>query len=65
VDAFKDRPVVTVTDSGISAHGIINFVVVDNHVRFDIDEAAADAIGIKISSKLLELAHAVKIGPRR
>lgn len=56
----KDQPVVTVTDSGIASHGIISFTVVDDHVRFDIDEAAADAVSIHISSKLLELAHAVR-----
>ena len=62
--AEKDRPVVTVTDSGARAHGIISFVVTGNHVRFDIDEAAANAVGIHISSKLLDLAHAVKKGAR-
>jgi hypothetical protein len=56
----KDRPVVTVTDTDQSPHGLISFVVVANHVRFDIDEAAADAVGIKISSKLLGLARTVR-----
>jgi hypothetical protein len=56
----QDKPVVTVTDSGEALRGIIAFVITDNHVRFDIDAAAAEADGIKISSKLLELAHAVK-----
>jgi YfiR/HmsC-like len=58
--AVKDRPVVTVTDSALAVHGIISFVLVDNHVRFDIDDAAAAHSGITVSSKLLELAHAVK-----
>jgi hypothetical protein len=53
------KPVVTVTESGPSAHGIISFVMVDNHVRFDIDDDAAARNGIRISSKLLELAHSV------
>ena len=57
--ALKGKPVVTVTDSGLRAHGVISFVLADNHVRFDIDDAAAARGGIKISSKLLELAHAV------
>lgn len=60
VDALRGKPVVTVTDSGIKAHGVISFVVENNHVRFDIDDAAAQADGIAISSKLLGLAHAVK-----
>jgi hypothetical protein len=58
--AATGKPIVTVTDSGLPLHGIISFVIADNHVRFDIDQAAADADGIKISSKLLALAHAVK-----
>jgi YfiR/HmsC-like len=58
--ALKDKPVVTVTDSGVAAHGVISFVLADNHVRFDIDDMAASHGGISISSKLLELAHAVK-----
>ena len=58
--SVKDRPVATVTDADRSPHSLISFVVVENHVRFDIDEVAADTVGIKISSKLLGLAHAVK-----
>jgi hypothetical protein len=60
LQAVKDRPVVTVTDSGAPAHGIISFTVIGNHVRFDIDAAEADAVSIRISSKLLDLAHAVR-----
>ncbi len=59
VDALKDKPVVTVTDSSMRARGMINFVVLDNHVRFDIDDATAERNGIHVSSKLLGLAHAV------
>jgi hypothetical protein len=58
-DILAGKPVVTVTDSGLVAHGVISFVMVDNHVRFDIDDAAAAKSGIRISSKLLELAHSV------
>ena len=58
--AARDKPIVTVTDSGTPLHGIIGFVIAANHVRFDIDDAAAEAEGLKISSKLLQLAHAVK-----
>jgi hypothetical protein len=59
LDVLAGQPLVTVTDSGMPAHGIISFVMLDNHVRFDIDDAAAAKNGIRISSKLLELAHAV------
>jgi hypothetical protein len=60
----KDKPVLTVTDSSAGTKGIIAFVVAQNHVRFDIDEAEAEAAGLKISSKLLDLARAVKKGAR-
>jgi hypothetical protein len=39
--------------------GMINFVVQDNHVRFEINPSAATRAGLKISSKLLQLAIVV------
>jgi prepilin-type processing-associated H-X9-DG protein len=59
--AFSGRPVLTVTD-GAARPGIVNFVLADGHVRFEIDEDAARASGIAISSKLLSLATRVKGG---
>jgi hypothetical protein len=59
VDVLRDKPVITVTESTMRARGIINFLTLDNHVRFDIDEAAAEKKGVHISSKLLSLAHSV------
>jgi hypothetical protein len=58
-------PVLTVTDSigDSGAKGMINFVVVDNRVRFEIDDAAAKQSGLTISSKLLSLAVSVRPGP--
>jgi len=61
LDAMKGQPVVTVTDSGVKSHGIISFVMDANHVRFDVDDAAAAEGGLTISSKLLSLAHAVRL----
>src|SRR5258706_9737244 len=52
LEAAKGKPVVTVTDSGLQAHGVISFVIEANHVRFDIDEAAAAQSRVVISSKL-------------
>jgi hypothetical protein len=54
--------VLTVTDlpAGSARRGIINFVVQDNHVRFEIDERAAVAQGLEISSQLLALAVSVR-----
>jgi hypothetical protein len=60
LEAMRGNPVVTVTDSGLKARGVISFVIQDNHVRFDIDDALAAEGGLVISSKLLGLAHAVR-----
>jgi YfiR/HmsC-like len=60
LDALRGKPVVTVTDSGAKAHGVISFVLAENHIRFDIDDALAAQDGLQVSSKLLSLAHAVK-----
>lgn len=62
IAAVRGSGVLTVTDArGPGAtEGIINFVIKDNRVRFDIDEAAATQNGLAISSKLLSLALEVK-----
>lgn len=65
LSALRGTPVLTITDAdrtpGVA--GIIGFTVQDNHVRFDVDDAAAAANGLTISSKLLGLAYAVKHRP--
>lgn len=60
LDAMRGRPVVTVTDSPVRSRGVIAFVVVNNNVRFDIDDALASQGGLVISSKLLGLARTVR-----
>ncbi len=64
-DAVVGAPVLTVTDSMVdpAAKGIINFVVADNRVRFEIDAASARQDGLEISSKLLSLAVSVRPAP--
>lgn len=57
LDAIRGEPVLSVTDSNQNSHGIVSFVIVDNHVRFEIDEHAAAQSHIAISSKLLSLAR--------
>jgi hypothetical protein len=58
IAATGGMPVLTVTDSQTDgrAKGIINFVTRDNHVRFEIDRAAAARDRLDISSKLLSIA---------
>jgi len=64
--AAVDRlPVLTVTDGmrDGSAKGIVNFVILNNRVRFEIDDATAVRSGLAISSKLLSLAVSVRPVP--
>jgi hypothetical protein len=65
LDSLRGSSVLTVTDVRPPAAtvGIINFVVKDQRVRFDIDDEAAAQNRLTISSKLLGLALSVK--PRR
>lgn len=59
--AARGRPILTVTefDAGDTA-GMINFVVVDDKVRFDILLPAALQSGLKISVRLLGVARRVE-----
>lgn len=56
------RPVLTVGDEEEfrQAGGIINFVLRRSRVRFQIDLGAAERAGLRISSRLLELAEVVQ-----
>lgn len=61
VEAVRGSGVLTVSDvRGMEIGAIINFVIKDNRVRFDIDEEAALQNEIAMSSKLLSLALNVK-----
>jgi hypothetical protein len=56
--AVRGLPVLTVTDGATdpAAKGIINFVIADDRVRFEINKGVAAADSLTISSKLLSLA---------
>ncbi len=45
--------------------GIVNFVIEDRHVRFEVNPTAAERGRLKMSSKLLQLAIIVGPGPAR
>ncbi len=62
VAAQQGRPVLTVTDeaNGDTAKGIVHFVIMGGRVRFEIDLQLAEADGLKISPKVLELAVEVR-----
>ena len=61
-DSLRAEPVLTVTDGsrGAQPAGIVNLVVRDNRLRFEIDAEAAEAAHLRISSKVLALAVSVK-----
>lgn len=63
LDSLRGSSALTVTDTKGPGTGIINFVLKDNRVRFDVDDAAAAQAGLNISSKLLRLALTVKPRP--
>jgi YfiR/HmsC-like len=60
--ALRGAPVLTFTDgtAGGRHRGIVHFVLVDDRIRFHIDEALADEGGLTISSRLLSLALSVR-----
>jgi hypothetical protein len=55
-------PILTVSEIPAFAQrgGMINFITVDNKIRFEINLDAAQHVGIQISSQLLKLARIVK-----
>jgi hypothetical protein len=59
--ALTDRPILTVSEiEGFTRRGgIINFIIVDNKIRFEINPDAAKQVGIHISAQLLQLARIV------
>ncbi|MBN2271349.1 MAG: YfiR family protein [Sedimentisphaerales bacterium] len=58
---LKDLPILTVADTKdfLQAGGIVNFVMIDNKVRFEISDAAAKLARLKLRSQLLRLAAKV------
>lgn len=60
LQALARQPILTVSDRNRGVPGgIIQFVMVGGRVRFVVDQGAARASGMAISSKLLELAVSV------
>jgi hypothetical protein len=59
LEHFKNKPVLTVSDAEgfIEEGGIICLRKEANNIKFDINQKAAEKAGLKISSKLLQLAR--------
>jgi hypothetical protein len=61
LEGVKGRPILTITevDEQGAATSIVNLLVLDERVRFDIGMAAANEAQIRISARLLPLARKV------
>jgi hypothetical protein len=64
LDRLPDLPVLTVGESAdfLPLGGMINFVLEQDRVRFEINLAAAERHHLKLSSKLLAVARVVSVG---
>ena len=62
LEALKNSHALIVGDTEGFAEigGIINFIIVENKVRFEINVDAQERAGLKISSKLLKLAKIIR-----
>jgi hypothetical protein len=61
LQAAGELPVLTVTesDAALPAGAVINFLAVDDRIRFDISRGAADRKGLQVRSQLLAVARQV------
>ena len=61
LQGLRDRPVAVITDSpgALSKGSMINFVLSDNRVRFEVNLRTAESHRLSLSSRLLAVAQAV------
>ena len=61
----KGRPVLTVTESenAFALGSMINFVIVQDRVRFDVALRETEMANLKVSARLLSVARKVLAGP--
>ncbi|HEY9105194.1 MAG TPA: YfiR family protein [Roseateles sp.] len=66
LEPFKAAPTLTVSDlpGAIEAGCVINFVLVDKRLRFEVSRVNAERHGLKVSSRLLAVAQRVDSGRR-
>lgn len=58
-DASRPVLIVTEADGGIPRGSMINFLIVDRHVRFEIALPSVEKAGLRMSSRLLAVAQRV------
>jgi hypothetical protein len=66
IEAIGDAPVLTVSEMEhfLQSGGMVNFLMEGNKVRFEINDGPARRAGLRISSKLLNLARARDRSPK-
>lgn len=57
----KNSLIITEDNNAISNGSIINFVIVDNKLKFEVSAENAQKNGLKLSSSLLSLKNAIKV----
>jgi hypothetical protein len=64
VQTAKSRPMLIVTeaDGALTQGSMINFVIVDRRVRFEVALDSVERSGLKLSSRLLAVAQQVRTG---
>jgi hypothetical protein len=62
LEALHGAPILTVSDipDFVSRGGMIQFVLIDNRVRFEINVSNAERAGLTVSSQLLKVAVSVR-----
>jgi hypothetical protein len=67
IESIAFGPVLLITDSeeGLELGSVLNFVTVENRVRFEVSLTAADKSRFRISSELLAVAARVRGGSRQ
>jgi hypothetical protein len=67
LDAAAAANVLTIGegDDFATSGGVIGLLVEDRKVRFDVDTSAAQLAGLRVSSKILALSHAVRSSTNR
>ena len=59
LDPLKGKPILTIVDDINPNGAAINFIVVDQKIRFDVNLVITESSGLKLSSQLLRFAREV------
>ncbi len=62
LESLRSQPVLTVTDfpGALGSGSVINFVPVDDRIRFEVSVEQAEHSGLKISARLLSVAQKIE-----